>query len=287
MLFGIFLLAALVGLTRGTSAAESGSPSIYDVEHFKLKNGFEVILKKRTHAHNVTVRLVVGAGMRNFPCDKRETPHFLEHPLFIGTSKHGETDLRRLIEDHGGLLNGTTRSTDTVYEIDIYNLYLPLAFDTLHKMMTDTVITPQTIESARKVIYKERKGEYPWLARWLYERGLFKGAGIKAGELLLPSVQCPGVITPDGITEADVRGTHANYYVPANMTLVAVGNFDRAKLVSQIKSTFGKLPPKASNGSKLISPPYITAKKEATGVLWTRVGSDGAVAIGYRTDAIG
>jgi predicted Zn-dependent peptidase len=68
------------------------------------------------------------------------------------------------------------------------------------------------------------------------------------------------------------------------MTLVAVGNFDRDTLVSQMKFTFGKLTPKPSNGSKLITPPYMTGTKEVTGTLSPLIGSDGEVGFAYRTD---
>ena len=281
----LFVVVLLLGLPVVSPAKEYNPSDLYDVEYFKLENGFDVVLKKRTHVPNVAVRLVVDVGMRHFPCGKQETPHFLEHLLLLGTSIHSQAELQNLTENHGGHQNGYTSSTETGYKIDIYDQHLPLAIDMLYEIMTDAVITPQRIESVRAVIYRERKGEYPWLIRWLYESGLFKSAVTKARELLLSGMggQCLGLTTPDGITEADVRDTYANYYVPANMTLVVVGNFDRVKLVSQIKSTFGKLPPKASNGSNLISSPHFSGKKEATGILSPLVGSDGVVAIGYRT----
>jgi predicted Zn-dependent peptidase len=289
MLIGLLLLASLVGLAVDASAAGYDPvPDLYNVDYFKLDNGLDVVLKKRTYARNVAVRLVVNAGQRNFPCDKRETPHFLEHLLFMGTSKHNEAELKRLIEDHGGYWNGFTTETDTGYQVDIYDQHLPLAINTLYEIITDTTITPEKIESAREVIYRERGGKHSSLTRWLYQNGLFKHASTKGLEVLLPGagVHCPGLTTPDGISEADVRETYKSYYVPANMTLVVVGNFNRETLVSQMKSTFGKLTPKASNGSKLITPPYMTGTKEVTGTLSPLVGSDGEVGLAYRTDGL-
>src|SRR4030095_4312444 len=102
------LLAAVLGFTVNVPASEYDPPGLYDVDYFKLSNGFDVVLKKRTQAHSVSVRLVVNVGLRNFPCDKRETPHFLEHLLFMGTSKRSESELQRLIQDHGGAWNGYT-----------------------------------------------------------------------------------------------------------------------------------------------------------------------------------
>src|SRR5215813_8894016 len=279
MLMGLLLLAALLGLTLDASASKYDPPSLYNVDYFKLENGLDVVLKKRTHARNVAVRLVVNVGLRNFPCEKRETPHFLEHLLFMGTSKHNEAELKRLIEDHGGYWNGFTTETDTGYQIDIYDQHLPLAINTLYEIITDTIITPEKIESAREVIYRERRGKHSRLTRWFYQNGLFKDAATKGLEALLPGtgVHCPGLITPEGISEADVKEAHKSYYVPVNMSLVVVGNFNRDTLVSQMKSTFGKLTPKASNGVKLITPPYMIGVKEVTGTFSPLIGSDGEV----------
>src|SRR5215813_1081414 len=153
MFMSFFLLMALLGLTVRASASEYDPPGLYDVEYFKLENGFSVIIKQRNQAHSASVRFVVNVGNRNFPCRKREAPHFLEHLLFMCTSKHSEAELKRLIEDHGGYWNGYTSPTETGYQIDIYDKHLPLAIVTLHEIVTDTIITPKTIESARAVIH--------------------------------------------------------------------------------------------------------------------------------------
>jgi len=286
MLVGLFLLVSLVGLPVHASAGEYDPPGLYDVEYFKLTNGLNVIIKQRNQAHSASVRLVVNVGNRNFPCPKRETPHFLEHLLFMGTSKHSEAELKRLIEDHGGYWNGYTSPTETGYQIDIYDKHLPLAIDTLHEIITDTIITPTTIESARAVIHRERSGKLSRLVEWLYEKGIFKPAAVKAVELLVPGtgVICPGVISPDGINETDVRGAYNSYYVPSNMTLVIVGSLNRDSLVSQIKSTFGNLAPRSSNGSKVVTPPYPDRAKTVSGTLSPLVGSEGAIGFAYRTD---
>lgn len=52
MLRAFLLLAALMVLTVDASASEYDPPNLYDVDHFKLQNGLDVVLKKkRTHAH--------------------------------------------------------------------------------------------------------------------------------------------------------------------------------------------------------------------------------------------
>jgi predicted Zn-dependent peptidase len=287
MLGSLVLLTTLLGLTAIVSASEYDPPGLYDVEYLRLSNGVDVVLKKRTQAHNVAVRFAVNVGSRNFPCDKRETAHFLEHLLFMGTSRHSETELTRTIQDHGGYWNAYTAMTETVYQVDIFDKHFPVAIDTLHEIMADTIITPQTIESARAVIYRERSGKLSSLVRWLYANGVMKPAIAKASEALVPGtgVVCPGVISPEGIEEADVRGAYESYYVPSNMTLVVIGNFDRDSLVEQIRNTFGKLPSKPSNGNGVVTtPPYPTVAQTVTGTLAPLVGTDATIGFAYRTD---
>jgi predicted Zn-dependent peptidase len=276
----------MLGFVLDCSAGEYDPPGLYDVDYLKLDNGLTIILKQRTQIHSASVRLVVNVGMRNFPCEKRETPHFLEHLLFMGTSRHSEAELARLIQDHGGAWNAYTSSTDTAYHIDIYDRELPLAINTLHEIITETVITPSTIESARAVIHQERSGKLSKLAQWAYASGLFKSASSKAGELLMPGtgVTCPGVISPEGIDEADVKGAYRNYYVPSNMTLVVVGSFDKSSLLAQIKASFGQMAASDVNGSKVVTPPYMTGPSETTGTLSPIVGSSGTLGFAYRTD---
>ena len=50
-----------MSLTVDALASEY-EPGLYNVDYFKLDNGLDVVLKKRTHAHNVAIRLVVNVG---------------------------------------------------------------------------------------------------------------------------------------------------------------------------------------------------------------------------------
>ncbi|MFQ6023752.1 MAG: M16 family metallopeptidase [Acidiferrobacterales bacterium] len=282
------LLMVVVGSPIGTYAREYAPPGLYDVDYRILDNGLHVVLKRRTHAHNVAVRLVVDVGHRHFPCDKRETAHFLEHLLFTGTSKHSETELDRIIEDHGGSWNATTSQSTTEYQIDIFDQHLLLAIDTLYEIITDTAITPETIETTRDIIHRELGGKTSSLRRWLYERGIGKSATTKSYEVLLPgtSVVCPGLDTPDSVVRKDVKQAYGQYYVPNNMSLIIVGNFDKHDLLERINDTFGQLAPSTVTPSGLTTPPYPTGPKEVTGTLSPLLDSSATVGVVYRTDGV-
>lgn len=204
----------------------------------------------------------------------------------MGTSKHTEPELRKLIADKGGRLQGITRGTMTDYQVDIYDGYVPVAIETLYEMMTDTAITAETMESARSIIHRERSGKLSKLFQWLYEKGIMMPAIGKASHALLPGtgVNCPGIVSPEGIDENDVRKAFESYYVSSNMTLVVVGSFDRDTLVARIKTTLGKLPPRASDGERIITPPYPEEAQSFTGTLSPLVGNNATIGFSYRAD---
>ena len=63
-----FLVTLILELTNTAFASVHTPPGLYDVEFMTLQNGLDVILKKRTQAHNVVTSLVVGLGMVRFNC---------------------------------------------------------------------------------------------------------------------------------------------------------------------------------------------------------------------------
>lgn len=283
----ILPLALIVALLSTVSYANKyAPPGLYDVEYLTLDNDFRVVLKQRQHAHNVAIRLVIDVGHRHFPCEKRETAHFLEHLLFAGTSKHTETELDRLVEDHGGTWNAVTSQSNTEYQIDIFDENLTLAVDTLFEIITDSLLTPEKVEHTREIIHKELGGKTSALRRWLYKRGIGKSAAAKSQELLLPGtgVVCPELDTPEGITVADIEQAYQRYYTPNRMALIVVGNFDEARLRAQINNTFGQLKPALVNSGELRKPPYPSGAAEVTGTLAPLLGSSGSVSLVYRTD---
>ncbi|MFQ5937344.1 MAG: M16 family metallopeptidase, partial [Acidiferrobacterales bacterium] len=280
------LLAVLLTAPTAIEASEYAPPGLYDVKYITLENGFDVVFKKRSHAHNVAVRLIVGVGHRHFPCDKRETAHFLEHLLFTGTSKHTETELDRLIEDHGGNWNASTELTQTQYQIDMFDRHLALAIETLFEIITDTIITAEKIELTRDIIHRELGGKTSALRRWLYERGVGKSAVSKVYEALLPgtAVVCPGLDSPEGVSESDIRQAYTRYYIPNNMSLIVVGNFDEQMLLAHVRRTFAELPSSVSKPPLVATPPYPAAPREFTGTLAPLLDAGGTIGFAYRTE---
>ena len=241
-----FLFVTLVlGMLFVTSsrASEFSQPGFYDVQHYVLDNGLRVILKPRHFAHNVSIRLNVNVGHEHFICGKRETAHFLEHLLFTGTTKHDENELDDIIESHGGSWNAETGPDYTVYKIDIYNKYLDVGVNLLNEIMTDSVISKENVETSRNIINREAQGKPSALRNWLHKKGVIASATHMAVKDLFPNGRniCDEIDNSSLVSRDEIISTYNNYYVPNNMTLSVVGDFDIGIAKGLIANSLGKM----------------------------------------------
>ena len=265
-------------------ASEYSPPGLYDIETITLDNGMDVILKPRKTAHTFSMRVWVGVGTQDFSCEQQEIPHFLEHLMFTGTSKHSEAELEHLVTDHGGYWNAATGVEETTYQMDIYSRYAEFAIDMLHEIITDSSITPENVELSRDIIHRESGGEPSAIRQWFRERGFGVNATIKAVRQLVPDTNlvCEKLVTATDISRDQIIDTFEKYYVPGNMALIIVGDFDRDKVIQQIRGTFGNipaapLPERIKSGNK-----ESTSFDPVTGTLAPFLSDDANIGIMYR-----
>lgn len=284
-----FTLAFIPASATRIMASQYSPEGLYDPEYFTLDNGMGVVLKQRDVTHNVAIRLVVDVGMLDFPCGAQELPHFLEHLLFTGTSKHTEAELEALIREHGGSWNAYTMAEKTSYDIDIYSPNLLLALDLLFEIITDSQISPQNVELTREIIHRESGGKPSWLRRWLYRIGIGRTAATNAFLELFPDsgLVCPNLETAEGISRDDIVQAYRQYYVPNNMTLIVAGEFERAALIGRIEKSFGTL--EASSlpaGGRSLADTFAAGPSEFSGTFSPFLDSDADVGIAVRTDGL-
>jgi predicted Zn-dependent peptidase len=242
MLATVLLTATLTAATTGSAGYTPEDLLAY--EHVGLANGFTMILNPRPQSRSVSVRLAVDVGTHHFDCGVRELPHLAEHLLFSGTSTHTETELDAAIASLGGSWNAFVSDQQTVYTIEIFHDHLLEALSLLHSMFTDTTLTDQTVETAKRIVQEENGGEPGWVRRFLYRNGIYDGFASKAYRQYVPETRafCNEPLTSAHLARSDVEAFLAAYYVPARMSLIAVGRFDPAAVRSAIAESFGTLP---------------------------------------------
>ena len=248
---GVRSLLAVLACVLPSILVHAGAfspPGLYDPETYVLENGLRVVLKPRHHSRSVSFRLAVGLGFWDFPCDKQELPHFIEHLLFAGTSRYGESELDAMVIRHGGYWNATTDSESTIYELEIHSRHALLGLDLLHHILTDAQFSQDQVELSRSIVHRESGGEPSALRQWLYRQGIGKTGFDKY--LAVTGYGCAGLPTAGTITRDELLAVKARYYVPEKMALVAVGDFDAGDMRERIADLFGTLP-----SSSYILPP--------------------------------
>lgn len=264
-------------------AGEYTPPGLYDVEYYQLPNGLRVLLKERHQARSVSFRVVVNVGQVDYPCGLKETPHFLEHLLFNGTSRYSESELDDLVEEHGGSWNGYTREESTEYELDIFSMHAPLGLEILYEIMMDSQMTLENVDRSRDIIHREAGGRPSMVENWYRELGMGRsGIGLAHDRLVKgTSYACDEINTADDIGRTDILKAYEEYYVASNMTLVVVGDFDPAAMKIEIESTFGSITPGERNHRQLKEPEPLIEELTLTSTMSPLIDSEALVGVAY------
>jgi predicted Zn-dependent peptidase len=273
---GKFAALAILAAVTALAGAQTVADKV-PVTYYKLPNGLKVVLSEDHSAPIVAVGVYYQIGFRIEPRDRTGFAHLFEHMMFQGSKNLGKMQFVRLIQNNGGVLNGSTR-------FDFTNYYEVLPANTLETVlwaeadrMRGLDITEANLTNQKGVVSNEVKvnvlnrpyGGFPWLDMPQYANTNWYNAHNFYGDLK----------DIEAATLDDVQHFFATYYVPNNAALVIVGDFkiDHAKAwVQQYFANIpaGKVPPLPD-----LSEPEQTAEKHATKT--DKLASKPALAFAY------
>ena len=245
-------LFALCLVIAAAWPALADSDPFNSIEHVKLANGIQVFLAPSTEATitNVRVDVKVGYGVedrRNFG-----VAHLLEHVLFRDKQLKDEMSYLQLIKEAGGEANGGTSRRVTSYYGSIPAAKGEWLLEVIGKMLLSPSINEDYVAKEKSTVELERGRPGP----------ITQALGIHPMEIIQPRyLALPGFwetefgvdyedkftltqeqLSTQRLTTEKVREFYEGYYHPANMQIFVAGNFDRAKIMAQIESTWAKLP---------------------------------------------
>jgi zinc protease len=154
--------------------------------------------------------------------------------LFKGTPTLGKGEFSRLINRHGGSWNGFTWKDFTAYFETLPAEHLSLGIRIESDRMRNSLFDPEEVASERTVIISEREGAennpeyalYEEVEAAAYRIHAYRNAVIGYKSDLL------------AITRDDLIRHYQTYYTPNNAVVVAVGDFDGASLLREIREAF-------------------------------------------------
>jgi predicted Zn-dependent peptidase len=234
------------------------------VEYRRLDNGLRVVLSPDDSAPVVTVGVYYEVGFRLEPRGRTGFAHLFEHLMFQGSEHLGKMELVRLIQQNGGMLNGSTRTDFTNYFEVLPKAALELALWLEAERMRGPVITEEELNNQRDVVKNEVRvnvlnrpyGGFPWLD--ITERAFSNWHNAHNGYGEFADL--------DAADLDDVRRFFESYYSPQNAVLVVVGDIEVEPTWELVRREFADIAgPPAPEPPDLSEPPLTDERRFTKG----------------------
>lgn len=272
------LAAAFLAACSGKKSEEPDNSFKVPVEYYKLKNGLKVVLSQDKTAPTVAVAVYYNIGFRIEPKDRTGFAHLFEHMMFQGSENLGKMEFIRLVQQNGGILNGSTRFDFTNYFEVMPAHKLETALWAEADRMKGLAITQDNLTNQQGVVKNEVKvnvlnqpyGGFPWLDMPQYANENWFNAHNFYGDLA----------DLDSAKLEDVNSFFKTYYAPNNAALAVVGDFEMEEAKKWIAQYFDQIPSSTLPAKPDISEPRQEAEKRKTKE--DKLANKPAIAIAYK-----
>ncbi len=199
-----------------------------------LENGLTVLSKEVKTAPVVTVQVWYRVGSRNERPGITGISHMVEHLMFKGTQTR-PVQFGRLFSALGSSSNAFTSYDMTAYYGTVGNDKLAALLELEADRMANARMGAEELQSERTVVLSELDGGNNNPGTRLY-RQVMQAAFPKSsyGWMVIGDRR-----DVENYTVADVQAYYRQFYRPDNATLVVVGNFKTAELLSEVRRLFG------------------------------------------------
>ncbi len=246
---------SVAALLRDTSRALPVDPA---VRTGVLSNGMRYFIRKNARPKaRAELRLVVNAGSVLEDDDQRGLAHFVEHMAFNGTRRFAKSEIVDFIE-RSGMRFGADLNAYTSFDETVYQLQIPTdsahlvrtAFQILQDWASGITFDSAEVEKERGVVIEE----------WRLGRGadgrvrdkqfpvLFRGSRYAER---LPIGEKPIL---EHFPRAALLRFYREWYRPELMTVIAVGDFDPARVEALVRSTLGQVPRRTAGRPRTLFP---------------------------------
>jgi predicted Zn-dependent peptidase len=201
----------------------------------KLPNGLTLVFAPKPSKKNLTMSLVVKAGLYNITSNLSGLPHFLEHMISTRSSKNrSDIDLVHEIDDLDISHNAETTPTNTCYMVSGDPSQFPKMFDILIDSYLNPKFDPKEISLEKDVLVEEtrkRRDDPEEKLNLLLSNFLISSSNVVAETE-------EGI---DNITRSDLVDYYNMFYYFKNVVIVFYGNFHMDTIKKQVKNVFSDL----------------------------------------------
>ena len=249
------LLLAISSAAPAQSAPAAGDEFHVPVEYYKLPNGLRVVLSPDHTAPTVCVGVYYRIGFRIEPKDRTGFAHLFEHMMFQGSQNLGKMEFIKLVQQNGGILNGSTRFDFTNYFEVMPSNKLETVLWAESDRMHGLAVTEANLKNQQGVVGNEVKvavlnapyGGFPWIDMPMAANSNWYNAHNFYGDLT----------DIEAAKLDEVQKFFETYYAPNNAVLTIVGDFDPAEAKKMVEKYFAPI-----KASQLPPQPDLTEPKQ-------------------------
>jgi zinc protease len=236
----LIALAALAPVQAQQGAAAAGSAFSVPIEYFTLPNGLKVVVSEDRTAPVVLVEVMYNIGFRVEPKGRTGFAHLFEHMMFQGSGQVKKMEHVSLMQEAGGVVNGSTRLDYTNYFQVLPSNALELALWLEADRMRSLDVSAENLKNQQNVVSEEVRvnvlnqphAAFEWLDIWQRANTNWYNAHNFYGDLA----------DLEAATLEDVRSFFKTYYAPNNAVLVVVGDTSGAEVRKLAEKHFGGIP---------------------------------------------
>ena len=205
----------------------------------RLNNGLEVILIENQSLPMVGVNVVVKTGSAYETFSTSGMSHMLEHLLFNGTTSRTQKELYDDTDRIGGYNNANTGEYYTNYMMVTPTEHIQSGMEIQGDMLFHSVLPEEKFEKEKGIVLEEiaRSLAHP---ETQIERDI-QSILFKGHSLWLPTLGTYSTI--ESLSLDAVRQYYKGNYLPNNMVLSIIGNFETEKMLEWVNEFYGQAAP--------------------------------------------
>jgi len=213
-----------------------------DLQRASFSNGVQLIVEEDHSAPVAMVQIWLKVGGRDELPGKTGLAHVFEHMMFKGSKKLEAGEYSKIISAMGGSDNAFTSTDYTAYFETVPAAEVTRVLKMEAERFANLKLRDKDFQSEIKVIMEERRMRTEDNANSrMFEE-------LSAASLRLHPYRNPVIgwmQDLEALTIEDVRAFYKKHYVPANVTVVVVGDVDFSEVKKVVKRSFGKMKGKA------------------------------------------
>jgi insulysin len=238
--------------------------------YVELANRLKVLLVSDPATDKAAASLVVFRGSYNEPPEYPGLAHFLEHMLFIGTTKYPDVDeYGQFISQHGGSTNAYTAGDHTNYFFDVQPAYFDGALDRFAQFFISPLLSTEYVDREKNAVHSEYQMQIKddnWRSNAVFSTAI--NPEHPQTRFNIGSLETLGA----GVQDA-LKTFFAAQYSADQMALVALSNEPLDALEQKVRPLFEAIPNR--NIGPAAPPPPLFAPGQLPAVLDVQSVKDG------------